>query len=239
VLLQRLASLLFIAVCLGVLWVLFARSPQQQAEAQPPPRPTRPAPPPLPTEPVALDGAALLGSRDAKVALLTFSEFQCPYCGKYARETDPAIRSAYVDPGKVLMAFRHLPLETSHPFAAIAAEAAVCAGRQDRFWEMETLMFSNQARLDVPSLLSRAQSLELEMGRFATCLEGEATGQVEADMSLARALGVTGTPTFFIGAVQPDGRVKLKFRMSGAQPLGRFQQALDAALDEPMADAQR
>ena len=95
---------------------------------------------PVPSGPVFLGGAAVLGSATAPAAILEFSEFQCPFCGKFARETLPEFHETYVKSGQVALMFRHMPLG-SHQFAAGAAEAAECAGRAGKFWELHDVMF--------------------------------------------------------------------------------------------------
>jgi len=179
----------------------------------------------LPPEPVSLEGAAIRGSRAAKVAIIEHSDFQCPYCGRFAREILPELEKGYVATGKVLLAFREFPL-TIHPFAEKAAEAAECAGRQGKFWEMHDRLFVKQ-QLDPPSLEAHAKALHLSPGVFDTCLAGEAADKVRQDTEAGKALLVTGTPTFFVGTIQPDGRVKVLQRVSGALPLAQFGAALD------------
>jgi protein-disulfide isomerase len=98
-------------------------------------REARPAPP-LPTEPVSLDGAALKGSSSANIAIIEYSDFQCPYCAKFVRDTFPLLNRRYIETGKVLFAFRHLPLDNIHSLAHRAAENAECARQQGKFWEM-------------------------------------------------------------------------------------------------------
>jgi protein-disulfide isomerase len=117
-----------------------------------------PAPP---TEPVALEGAELRGDRGAGVAIIEYSDFQCPSCGHFARESLPVIDRLYVQPGKVLLAFRHFPISDLHPFAFAAAEAATCAGRQGQFWNMHDLLFRNQDHLGRDDLQRAAASLDI------------------------------------------------------------------------------
>lgn len=182
--------------------------------------------PPLPSDPIPLTGAQTDGSPAAKVALVVYSDFQCPYCGKFARETLPAIQRQYVRPGKVLLAFRQFPLPI-HPFAEQAAEAAVCASRQGKFWPFHDDLFLNQQALDTASLHDRAARLGLQTTLFDVCLAGETTNIVHADHASGEGAGVVGTPTFLIGAVLDSGRVKVSKRFSGALPLAEFQSVLD------------
>ena len=162
-------------------------------------------PPDLPTEPVTLIGAATKGSESAKVALIVFSDFQCPYCGRFAKETLPELDRVFVKPGNLLIAFRHLPLDSIHPFARRAAESAWCAAQQNRFWNMHDVLFENPSKLDDTSLRQHAQRIGLELRGFDTCLaDGVASSNVGTDANAARNLGVSGTPAFLLGVRQAD-----------------------------------
>jgi protein-disulfide isomerase len=191
------------------------------------PRPS----PPLPATPVSLKGAALQGSPAARVGVLEASDYQCPYCGEFARQTLPALETQYVEPGKVRFAFLNLPLPM-HPFAEKAAEAAECARRQGQFWAYHTLSFAHQDQLDEADLRARARAIHLDGQTFDACLGGQAAADVARDAAAARALGVTGTPTFLIGIVQRDGRLKVEQRLTGAQPVAAFQAVLDRLLKQ-------
>jgi protein-disulfide isomerase len=182
---------------------------------------------------VALDGAHFKGNSRATVVLLEYSDFQCPYCGRFARDTLPDFERKYVDTGKVLFALRQLPLETIHQFALRAAEFAECAGLQGQFWKMHDLAFADQAHLDVVSLRNRAREAGLDDDALDRCSVGAAGLSVRADMQSAEGLRVTGTPTFFIGIRQPDGRLNVVKRLSGAVSAP----VLDAALDKVISTA--
>ena len=232
--LEVVQALSIIAVCAVILWVLLLGG------SQPTTAPTRtstqrPVSPPLPVEPLSLEGAAILGNAGAKWALIVFSEFQCPYCGRFARETLPTLESDYIKPGRILLAFRHFPLP-NHEFAVKAAEAVECAGQQGKFWEMHDRLFFDQRQLDLASLADRARVLGLDVRQFDTCLGGTTAIRVQADRESGRALMVTGTPTFFAGIVQPDRRVKVLRRLAGAAPVAQFKAALDSLLSSPAAE---
>jgi protein-disulfide isomerase len=226
--LETIATLAFILTCGVLMWVLVRDRPQPLVAAAGPPgaRKPRPPDPPLPAQPVSLDGAALQGRETAKVALIIYSDFQCPYCGAFGRDTLPAITKRYVASGDLLLAFRHFPLAI-HPLATKAAEASECARRQDRFWDMHDRIFQHQQSLDEPTLLNYAKTLGLKTDMFEQCLAGQAAAQVKQDLESGRALSIGGTPTFFVGPRMPDGRVKLVQRLSGAAPLQQFQEVLD------------
>ncbi len=142
------------------------------------------------------------GSQSADVDL--FSDFQCPYCGQLALP----IRELWtkVDDGKsVVVKFKNFPLPF-HANAQLAAQAALAAGEQGKFWEMHDVLFANQKALQRPDLLRYAESLHLDMVRFQKDLDSEAIKKrIEADRAEGVKLGVTGTPTFFINGKKYTG----------------------------------
>lgn len=184
----------------------------------------------LPSEPLSLDGAEVEGADVATVAIIEFSDFQCPFCSKFSRETLPVLMTEYIKTGKVKHAFRHLPLRI-HADAQKAAEASECAAAEGKFWPMHEALFLEPAKLDVASLRTTAEEIGLSTG-FVRCLEGATAAKVKSDADLATSLGVTATPTFFVGRVQPDGRVRVLDTIAGAHPLARFRQSLDKALKQ-------
>jgi protein-disulfide isomerase len=188
----------------------------------------RPAPP-LPTEPISLADAQTNGSAAAKVALVVYSDFQCPFCARFARDILPTLEKQYVESGKVLLAFRQFPLEI-HPFAEKAAEGSLCAARQGKFWKFHDDLFADPQALDPTSLQARAERLGLKTDTFATCLSGETAASVESDKRSGQPFGITGTPTFLLGSVVAHGRVKVSDRFSGALPIVQFQTRLDSLL---------
>jgi protein-disulfide isomerase len=192
--------------------------------------------PDLPTKAVSLDGATLRGNARAQLAILMYSDFQCPYCAKFADTTFRQLDDEYIGKGRVLFAFRHLPLTAIHPLALPAATAATCAGRQGKFWEMHDRLFANAKQLANTSWRSFAQELNLDAGRFDQCVTGEGPAGVSKDIELADALQVTGTPTFFIGTIDSPGTVTVTHRFSGGQPLSRFRSVLDPLLVKAAAN---
>lgn len=134
--------------------------------------------------------------------------------------------------GDVLWAFRHLPLSGIHPLAQAAAEAAECAGRQGRFWRMHDWLFRDGVSLGDALSAGAVENVGLDMVEFGRCSDSDPTvdAKIAEDVVGARALHVTGTPTFFVGITQPDGHVKVLRRLSGALSLLEFQQVLDPLL---------
>jgi protein-disulfide isomerase len=178
-------------------------------------------PGPAPLVDVSVDDDPAWGPVDASVVIVEFSDFQCPYCERFHRETYPRLRAAYE--GKIRFVFRDLPLTQIHPDAMLAALAAECANEQDAFWDYHDVLFANQDDLSRDALGRYAGELELDMTRFNTCLDSERyQDEVSADMQDAAGYGIQGTPTFFI-----NGRP-----LVGSQPFEVFAAAIDKALAE-------
>ncbi len=157
------------------------------------------------------------GPKYAKVTIVEWSDFQCPYCSR-AAPTVEKLRKEYGN--DVHFVFRNLPLPM-HANAHIAAQAAMAANAQGKFWEMHDQLFANQAALDRASLESTAQKLGLDMSRFGKDIDGAVVqAQIEADMAAATAAGVRGTPTLFI-----NGRP-----MTGAPQWDQFKTEIDAEI---------
>src|SRR3954463_6020097 len=179
---------------------------------------------------ISIQGAPALGSADAKVVVIEYSDFQCPYCGKFARETFGTIEERYIGPGKVRYVFRNFPLDESHPKAFKAAEAAECANQQGKFWEMHAQLFANQPALDPADLLSHAKAVGVDESVFRKCLNGAARAKIRRDFNDGVKAGVGGTPTFLIGTAEKDGKVRVVKTLSGMQTTESFTRALDEVL---------
>jgi protein-disulfide isomerase len=157
------------------------------------------------------------GPATAKVTIVEFSDFQCPFCAR-VNPTLEQIRTTYRDDVRIV--FRHNPLPF-HADAALAAEAAVAAEWQGKFWEMHDALFAHQADLGRGGLEARAMELGLDLTKFRQALDTHAARpRVDADLALAQKLGVRGTPTFFL-----NGRTVM-----GAQPFAEFKKVIDDEL---------
>lgn len=155
--------------------------------------------------PLLDDGAApALGPAAAPVTVVEFSDFECPYCARVEPTLDQ-VRKTYGD--RVRLVYRHFPLPM-HPHARRAAEAAVCAQRQGKFWEMHALLFEDQKNLDAAALQERAARLGLDAAAFGACLESAATAAaVKADQAAGSRAGVGGTPALFVNGYLVSGAV--------------------------------
>jgi protein-disulfide isomerase len=183
---------------------------------------------------VSIDGGAIKGDKNAKVTLVEFTDYQCPFCSRHFRDTMPQIDNDYVKTGKIRYVLREFPLEAIHPLAFKAAEAANCSGEQGRYWEMHHRLFANQNALAAQQLLGHAEAVGLDAGKFKTCLDsGKYAAKVRKDLAEAQRAGVTGTPTFFVGLSDPrDSEIKAVRKIVGAQNYAAFKAAIDTLLTE-------
>ena len=171
------------------------------------------------------DLARIQGSATAPVWVIEVSDFQCPYCRQWHEQTYAAFRDEMVKTGKVRLAYVNFPLE-SHVYAWPAAESAMCAGAQGKFWPMHDALFATQPRWQsmsapTPVFDSLAQSNGLDMQRWRECLQsGKMKPLIEADRDRASRAGANATPTFLIGD-------KI---LAGAQSLDELRRAVDSAL---------
>lgn len=140
-----------------------------------------------------------------------------PLLQRHARNTVPLINREFVDKGELRYIVFNFPIEAIHPVARKAAEAAECAGRQGRYWELHERLFSSASNLEV-AIKQLAVELGLDQAKFTKCLGGESAEHVAVDITEGQRLGVTATPTLFLGFVQQDGAIELVRRISGAAP---------------------
>ena len=227
--LEIIALILTIAVCGAMLYVILTGVSLRPVAARAARTATRPpADSVIPVDPAPIAGAQFEGDRQAKIAVIEYSDFQCPFCGRFARETLPQFEKEYVRAGKVLFVFRQFPLESIHANALRAAEAAQCAGDQGRFWELHTLLFADQKQLDAASVRDNARRAGVNVDQFDKCMDSDIATRVRADAQTGKRLVVQGTPTFFVGTVQSNGMVKIVKRLSGAITFATFKEAVDS-----------
>ena len=166
----------------------------------------------------------MLGDVNAEVTIIEFSDFECPYCGRFYSETMSLIEKNYIKTGKVKLYFMDFPLTDIHSNAQKAAEAARCVREQkgdEGFWKMHDKLFENQQSLSIENFKKWARELGVAASKFDECLDsGKYELAVQEDSTYGQSLGVQGTPAFFI-----DGKL-----LSGAQPYSVFEQIIDAAL---------
>jgi protein-disulfide isomerase len=172
-----------------------------------------------------LAGTEMLGSKDAPITMVEFTDYQCPFCQRFHLATMPEIKKNYIDTGKVRFFSRDLPLDTMHPNAMRAAQSARCAGEQGQFWAMRDVLAANPGKLDLENVLGFAGGLKLDTAKLKECIESEKfKPAVQKDLAEAMAIGATGTPSFVIGKSTPEG-VDGELVM-GALPYNLFDQKL-------------
>lgn len=161
--------------------------------------------PDLPRATVSVDDDPSLGPADARVTIVEFGEYQCPYCGK-AYETVKQVLKDY--PDDVRLVYRDFPLDF-HQRAVPAAVAANCAGDQGKYWEYHDLLMADQRSLELENLTAHAATTGIDVAKFSACLENPEVHVKEVlnDMEDGKALGVTGTPAFFINGIFLNGAV--------------------------------
>jgi len=210
------------AVVLGTFLLLSAKeiriglekgAVQRVAQGVNPPVPLQP--PPQPTgdpSKLKIADSPYEGKKDAPVTIIECTDFQCPFSAGFVNDTLKNLRKNEIKDGKVKLVFKNFPLPF-HQYAEKASEAAECANKQGKFWQMHDLLFNSGEKLDIASLKSYAKKIGLNSNKFDQCLEsGETAKIVSADKSQCASAGVSGTPTFFI-----NGKMLI-----GAQPYEQF-----------------
>ncbi|MCH8096371.1 MAG: thioredoxin domain-containing protein [Proteobacteria bacterium] len=177
-------------------------------------------------------GAQVMGDAKARIAIIEFSDYQCPFCRRHFLNTMPKLVKDYVATGKVKYVLRDFPLGSIHPEAFAAAMAARCAGDQGKYKAMHDQFFAKQASLKQADWVAHAKVVGLDLAAFNQCMESKKyEAAVSEDMKAGIAAGVTGTPTFFIGPLDADGKtIRAGNIITGAQPYRVFQRALDSLL---------
>lgn len=168
----------------------------------------------------------VLGDPNAPVLIIEYSDFQCPFCRRFALETERLILEDYIKTGKARLEYRHYAF--LGPESQAAAEAAECANEQGKFWPYHNILFQrqgaeNSGAFSRQNLIAFAQEVGLDVGSFTSCLDSRKYRQkVISQTEEGKALGVRGTPTFFIGDIV----------IRGAQPYDVFRQTIEQALDK-------
>jgi protein-disulfide isomerase len=170
-----------------------------------------------------MEGVQMLGSKDAPITMVEFTDYQCPFCQRFHTTAFNDIKKNFIDTGKVRFYSRDLPLDSMHPNAMRAAMSARCAAEQGQFWKIRDIMGANPDKLDMNSIMADAASLKMDTTAFKSCVESDKyKTSIQSDVLEAMKIGADGTPTFVIGKSTPtgvDGEV-----LVGAQPYPAFEQ---------------
>lgn len=178
------------------------------AAPTPSPAPTPPAPPSAPSGPVNItvtDADHVRGAKDAKVTIVEWSDFQCPFCSRFHPSV---VRAVQESNGKVRWVYRHFPLDSIHPNARPAAEASECAAEQGKFWEFADKLFERQPQIGPDMYKALAKELKLNESKFNECVSsGKYKQHVSDDEQSGLAAGVRGTPGSFVNGIEVPGAV--------------------------------
>jgi len=177
---------------------------------------------------VSVDDDPVLGNANAKVTIIEFGDYQCPSCRLFWREIEPRLKKEYVDTGKVKLVFRDFPIKEIHPDATAAAMAAQCDADQGKYWEYHDRIFREQdkgtddvVRFKAADLKKWGAAIRLDGAAFNACVDSARyQDEVAKDYADGIAVGIQGTPTFFI-----NGRF-----VGGAQSFPVFKKIIDEEL---------
>lgn len=168
---------------------------------------------------IPTEGFPSEGPDDAPIVIVEFSDFECPFCTKWHNETYLPLREKY--PDQIKLVYRNFPLIGLHANAYLAAEAAMCAGDQDRYWDYHEALFESKNGMGEAAFKGYAAELGLDTADFNDCLDSRKYEEfVKDDMNYAASIGVQSTPTFYVNG-QP---------VIGAQPFAVFDQIIQAEL---------
>jgi len=176
-----------------------------------------------------LERQPILGSAEAPVAIVEFSDYECPYCAVHATTTFNEIKRDLISPGKVRYVFVNNPLPL-HRQATYLATAALCVG-SDKYWLMHDKLFAERPR-EASQIVGIIQRLGVDVRGFTECLNNDIQirNQIAGDLGIASSLGLTATPAFAVGAVEADNTVHVRTIIFGAQPITTFLTAVQSVL---------
>lgn len=182
---------------------------------------------------ISTKGRPTLGPDDAPVTLVEFTDYQCPFCNRFFKDTFSKIKQDFIDSGKVRFVVKDLPL-AFHQNARPAAQAAHCAGEQNKFWPMHDKLFENALKLEPNHLPGYAQELGLDMVAFNDCVgKKRHLAAIDKEANEAQMAGIRGTPSFVVGKSAEDIINGVMIR--GAQPYQAFEAAINKLLGEAKA----
>ena len=174
------------------------------------------------------------GKHDVRLTLIEFTDYQCPFCRRHAKQTLPELEREYIETEKLKYVVRDFPLQSLHREAFQAAIAADCAGEQGRYWDMHDRLLTVDLSND-RNWGQHAKAVGLDEGKFLSCLVSESPREgVQKDLKEGKKAGVQGTPTFFLGMTEPDsGEMKVVKVLRGAQSYAKMKSSIDELLGMP------
>lgn len=176
------------------------------------------------------DETLVLGDKNTTLVLYEFSDYECPFCRRFAAEVLSRVRTEYIQTGRVALVFRDYPMEDLHPRAFAAATAAQCAAAAGKFWEMNERLLRDPVEFTDEALARDAREIGIDPSKFESCV-GDATvaKRIREGMNEAAGYGVYGTPMFVIGVKKPGEATVHALRMiEGAYPYEVFKTTLDS-----------
>lgn len=174
---------------------------------------------------IVLNDQNVLGSKKAKIAIVEFSDYECPFCARHASNVFPKIKKEFIDTGKLRYSIRDFPL-AFHSNAKQASVAARCAGKQNKYWAMHKKLSHAKGRLSTDYYNQFADELKLNKPKFESCMKDkEVFKQVESDVRYGERVGVNGTPRFFLGKVSGNTLTQVSV-INGAQSFESFSKAI-------------
>lgn len=196
--------------------------------------PTPPKPKPFEPRDVSIAGAPVIGDPKATITMIGYSDYQCPFCARHAKQTVPDLVKNYIDQGKLKLVMREFPIASIHPRATPASQAALCAGAQGKYWEMHDLLFDNPRNLSDEDFKNHGEALQLNIDEFTFCVEqGSFTEQIQKDLEEGKEMGVRGTPSFVLGYTDSGdpNNVRVTKFVRGARGYDSFAQEIDELLN--------
>jgi protein-disulfide isomerase len=186
---------------------------------------------PLANKEVSILGAPVMGDEKAQIAIVEFSDYECPFCRRHFTQTFPELKKNYVDTGKIKYVMKQYPLGF-HAKAKGASIAALCAEQQQSgsYWNVHSAIFNGKTKLSREAYLTLAKELTLNTEKYSSCLDDpKMSAQVDKDIAEGTSVGVSGTPAFLIGKIE-NGKVINAQLISGARPYTAFTQVVDRLL---------
>jgi protein-disulfide isomerase len=181
---------------------------------------------------IDLTGAPYKGSATSTVALVEFSDYECPYCIRHFTTVMPAIQAAYITTNKIRYVFRDFPIDELHPESIRAHVASHCALEQGKFWPMHDRLFTKPGSHTPEALVGVARDSGLDTAAFSACVAADKySAMIRQSTAFAISAGASGTPFFVVGTINPKTNQLTPIKaIPGAYPFAQFQQALDSAL---------
>lgn len=180
-------------------------------------------------ETVPFQSQTSVGLSGARVGVIEFSDFNCPFCARFAVETHPYLVRTYIETGKVMWMFNNMPLESLHPGAIRVASAAQCAAAEGRFWQYYEALFADPAARAEADLRRIARTLYVQRDPME-CVGAEVLGTIRGEAELAARHGLEGTPSFLLGKLDKDLNLLITRKIVGFRSADDFAGVLEALL---------